>query len=76
MIDVYEKDDYLKVTFSNKTKRLRCPPQDFELLMNKVLEKFPSLRLLKEHPFRPQQVDFVWRGSLIADSMQLQQMQR
>lgn len=43
MIDVYEKDDYLKVTFNNKTKRLRCPPQDFELLMKKVLEKFPSL---------------------------------
>lgn len=76
MIDVYEKNDWLKVTFNSKTKRILSPPTDYDLLMQAIFQKFPALELLKEHEFRPQQVDLVWQDQPISDSMQLLQMQR
>lgn len=50
---VYEKRKWIKVTFNKETKRIRDVPFTFEELKNKIPARFPVLKLLLEHEYRP-----------------------
>lgn len=50
---VYEKRKWIKVTFNRETKRIRDVPFTFEELKNKIPARFPVLKLLLEHEYRP-----------------------
>jgi hypothetical protein len=49
----YEKGRWLKATFAGVTKRLLDPPRDKELLVARIIDRFPILGLIMENEFRP-----------------------
>lgn len=52
-LTVYEKRNWLKVTFNRETKRIHEAPRSLEELKTKLLTRFPVLKILVEHPSRP-----------------------
>ncbi len=76
VLTVYEKNKWVKVTFNQETKRIRDPPLNYGELVDKLLARFPVLRILVEHQQRPQDIDLFWRNSLIENSFDLQSVIR
>lgn len=43
---LYERSNYVKLTFNLNTKRVRMPHKAYDLLVAKLKDKFPALDIL------------------------------
>jgi hypothetical protein len=75
-LTVYEKRRWIKVTFNRETKRIRDVPFTYEELRRKIPARFPVLKLLIEHQYRPQELEISWRDSVVQNTEDLLSVMR